>query len=75
MFVSEQSDSSQAFEEGQDTWVQNTPSRRAGRETATPPSGKLPMQNDTSVQFESPKVPVIFVLGKINKNKKCALLR
>ncbi|XP_063914034.1 adenylate kinase isoenzyme 5 [Zophobas morio] len=58
------SDGSQAFEEGQDTWVQNTPRRaEPGRNTATPPTGKLPMQNDTTVQFESPKVPVIFVLG------------
>ncbi|RZC14242.1 adenylate kinase isoenzyme 5, partial [Asbolus verrucosus] len=58
------SDGSQAFEEGQDTWVQNTPRRTepAGN-VATPPTGKLPMQNDTGVQFESPKVPVIFVLG------------
>ncbi|XP_015835599.1 adenylate kinase isoenzyme 5 isoform X1 [Tribolium castaneum] len=58
----EQSDGSQAFEEGQDTWVQNTP-RRAEPGSTTPPTGKLPMQNDTDVQFESPKVPVIFVLG------------
>uniref|UniRef100_A0A8D8Z4X1 Adenylate kinase isoenzyme 5 n=2 Tax=Cacopsylla melanoneura TaxID=428564 RepID=A0A8D8Z4X1_9HEMI len=29
----------------------------------TPPEGAFPMQNETHVQFEVPKVPVIFVLG------------
>ncbi|KAF7269928.1 hypothetical protein GWI33_017023 [Rhynchophorus ferrugineus] len=57
----EQSDGSQVFEEGTDTWVQNSP--RRARNAITPSESKFPMHNDTPVQFESPKVPVIFVLG------------
>ncbi|XP_018571141.1 adenylate kinase isoenzyme 5 [Anoplophora glabripennis] len=57
----EQSDGSQVFEEGQESWSQNTP--RNNRNAATPPGGKFPMHNGADVHFESPKVPVIFVLG------------
>ncbi|XP_050516739.1 uncharacterized protein LOC114324154 [Diabrotica virgifera virgifera] len=59
--VENKSDGSQNFEEGQETWAQNTP--RAAANVATPPAGKFPMLNGTNVHFESPKVPVIFVLG------------
>lgn len=58
----EQSDGSQAFEEGEESWAQNSP--RNNRNAVTPPAGKFPMHNGTNVQFEAPKVPVIFVLGK-----------
>lgn len=34
------------------------------RYTSTPPDGVFPMHNGGNVQFETPKVPVIFVLGK-----------
>lgn len=34
-------------------------------------AGQLPLHNSTNVQFESPKVPVIFVLGEfVNSNLK-----
>lgn len=59
-FGREQSDGSQAFEDGRDTWVQN--SARDPR-AVTPPDGRFPMHNATNVKFEAPKVPVIFVLG------------
>ncbi|XP_030749657.1 adenylate kinase isoenzyme 5 [Sitophilus oryzae] len=58
----EQSDGSRAFEEGTETWVQNSP-RQQNRNAITPSAGKFPMHNDAPIQFESPKVPVIFVLG------------
>ncbi|KAJ8920692.1 hypothetical protein NQ315_004831, partial [Exocentrus adspersus] len=61
IFVPEQSDGSQAFEEGQESWSQNTP--RNTRNVITPPAGIFPMHNGTDVHFESPKAPVIFVLG------------
>jgi hypothetical protein len=35
------------------------------RFTTTPPDGQFPMHNGGHVKFEVPKVPVIFVLGKI----------
>ncbi|CAG9860804.1 unnamed protein product [Phyllotreta striolata] len=57
----EHSDDSQTFEEGHESWTQNTP--RAAANVATPPAGKFPMHNGSNIQFESPKVPVIFVLG------------
>ncbi|XP_072388705.1 uncharacterized protein [Diabrotica undecimpunctata] len=57
----DKSDGSQNFEEGQETWAQNTP--RAAANVATPPAGKFPMLNGSHVHFESPKVPVIFILG------------
>ncbi|KAL1491092.1 hypothetical protein ABEB36_011742 [Hypothenemus hampei] len=57
----EHSDGSQAFEEGTESWVENSP--RQSRNAVTPMAGKFPMHNDGHVQFESPKVPVIFVLG------------
>ncbi|CAH0557069.1 unnamed protein product [Brassicogethes aeneus] len=57
----EQSDGSQTFEEGQESWAKNSP--RNNRNAATPPAGQFPMHNGTNIQFESPKVPVIFVLG------------
>lgn len=60
--LSEQSDGSQVFEEGRDTWANS--SARDPRTISTPPDGTFPMHNDGAVQFESPKVPVIFVLGK-----------
>lgn len=62
-FITEQSDGSQAFEEGQETWAQN--SARDHRNVATPPDGQFPMHNNTNVQFELPKAPVIFVLGNL----------
>ncbi|XP_050307219.1 adenylate kinase isoenzyme 5 [Anthonomus grandis grandis] len=57
----EQSDGSQAFEEGVESWTQNSP--RFNRNAVTPSAGKFPMHNDAHVQFEAPKAPVIFVLG------------
>ncbi|XP_022903561.1 adenylate kinase isoenzyme 5 [Onthophagus taurus] len=57
----EQSDGSQAFEEGRDTWAKN--SGKNVREVATPAEGRFPMHNNANLQFETPKVPVIFVLG------------
>ena len=57
----EQSEGSQAFEEGRETWVEN--SARDPRTVSTPAEGQFPMHNATNVQFEAPKVPVIFVLG------------
>ncbi|GJQ66864.1 hypothetical protein Trydic_g7888 [Trypoxylus dichotomus] len=61
MFVTEQSDGAHAFEEGRETWAQN--SSRNPRAAVTPIEGQFPMHNAINVQFESPKVPVIFVLG------------
>lgn len=61
-FFSEQNDGSHAFEEGTGSWAQNSP--RYNRNAVTPSAGKFPMHNNAHVQFESPKVPVIFVLGK-----------
>ncbi|XP_017775811.1 PREDICTED: adenylate kinase isoenzyme 5 [Nicrophorus vespilloides] len=58
----EQSDGAQAFEEGRDTWVRNS-AHEDPRSVATPPDGRFPMLNRSPVNFESPKVPVIFVLG------------
>jgi len=58
----EHSDGSQAFEEGTESWAQNSPHQ--SRNAVTPSAGKFRMHNDAQVQFESPKVPVIFVLGK-----------
>ncbi|ERL89139.1 hypothetical protein D910_06515, partial [Dendroctonus ponderosae] len=57
----EHSDGSQDFEEGTESWAQNSP--HPTRNVITPSAGKFPMHNNTQVQFESPKVPVIFVLG------------
>ncbi|KAF5294183.1 hypothetical protein FQR65_LT10894 [Abscondita terminalis] len=57
----EQSNSSNSLEDGQDSWFQN--SARNVRSVNTPLGGTLPMPNNTNVQFESPKVPVIFILG------------
>ncbi|XP_046411820.1 adenylate kinase isoenzyme 5 [Neodiprion fabricii] len=57
----EQQNGSQVFEDGN--------RRRTGRWQgeagllSTPPDGNFPMQNVGQVKFESPKVPVIFVLG------------
>lgn len=59
---SEQSDGSQAFEEGRETWARNS-ARNDSRTVVTPPDGQFPMHNSSPVQFEMPKVPVIFVLG------------
>ncbi|KAH1013243.1 hypothetical protein HUJ04_002260 [Dendroctonus ponderosae] len=59
--ISEHSDGSQDFEEGTESWAQNSP--HPTRNVITPSAGKFPMHNNTQVQFESPKVPVIFVLG------------
>ncbi|KAJ8978768.1 hypothetical protein NQ317_017492 [Molorchus minor] len=61
-FFSEQSDGSQAFEEGQESWAENSPRGRRSN-AVTPPAGKFPMHNGTDIHFESPKAPVIFVLG------------
>ncbi|XP_065172153.1 adenylate kinase isoenzyme 5 isoform X2 [Atheta coriaria] len=58
----EQSDGSQAFEEGRETWARNS-ARNDSRTVVTPPDGQFPMHNSSPVQFEMPKVPVIFVLG------------
>ncbi|KAK4879953.1 hypothetical protein RN001_008099 [Aquatica leii] len=57
----EQSNSSNSLEDGQDSWFHN--SARNARSVNTPLGGALPMPNSTNVQFESPKVPVIFILG------------
>ena len=57
----EHSDGSQAFEEGTESWAQNSP--RYNRNAITPSAGKFPMHNKTNVHFEPPKVPVIFILG------------
>ncbi|CAH1133116.1 unnamed protein product [Ceutorhynchus assimilis] len=57
----EQSDGSQALEEGAESWARNSP--REARNAVTPSAGKFPMHNNARVQFESPKAPVIFVLG------------
>jgi hypothetical protein len=43
-------------------WGQETEDPRYG---STPPDGQFPMHNSGHVKFEVPKVPVIFVLGKI----------
>ncbi|XP_043280317.1 adenylate kinase isoenzyme 5 [Venturia canescens] len=57
----DQQNGSQVFEEGD--------ARSAGKWRgeagllATPPDGHFPMQNIGPVKFETPKVPVIFVLG------------
>ncbi|KAF2884767.1 hypothetical protein ILUMI_21374, partial [Ignelater luminosus] len=59
--VLEQSNASQNLEDGQDSWFENSP--RDARNINTPPAGQMPMHNGTAVQFETPKVPVIFVLG------------
>ncbi|XP_066137820.1 adenylate kinase isoenzyme 5 isoform X1 [Euwallacea fornicatus] len=58
----EHSDGSQAFEEGTESWVQNSP-RPQSRNAVTPSAGKFPMHNNAQVLFEAPKAPVIFVLG------------
>lgn len=58
--VSEQSESSQALETERDSWA--TP--RGGKNTNSLADAGPPLQNATNVQFEPPKVPVIFVLGK-----------
>lgn len=65
VFFSEQSDGSHEFEEGEETW--NNDSARVVRNGATPSAGKFPMHNDTDIHFETPKVPVIFVLGNYCK--------
>ncbi|KAB0797439.1 hypothetical protein PPYR_08433 [Photinus pyralis] len=57
----EQSNASHSIEDGQESWFQN--SARNLRGAHTPMAGILPMHNSTNVHFESPKVPVIFVLG------------
>lgn len=62
-FIIEQSDDSHTFEEGNETWAHNSP--RGARNATTPSVGRFPMHNDADVHFESPKVPVIFVLGKL----------
>lgn len=64
-YFSEQSDGTHEFEEGEETWINN--SARAVRNGTTPSAGKFPMHNDTDIHFEPPKVPVIFVLGKYKK--------
>ncbi|XP_012274689.1 adenylate kinase isoenzyme 5 [Orussus abietinus] len=57
----EQQDGSQVYDDGD--------ARSAGKWRgeagllATPPEGNFPMQNVGPVKFETPKVPVIFVLG------------
>lgn len=35
------------------------------RFTSTPPDGQFPLQNISHIKFEPPKVPVVFVLGKL----------
>ncbi|KAG5860970.1 hypothetical protein JTB14_016150, partial [Gonioctena quinquepunctata] len=55
-----QSDGSQEFEEGHETWAQNSP---RGANAKTPPAGKFPNHNGADIHFEAPKVPVIFILG------------
>ncbi|KAK5646555.1 hypothetical protein RI129_005019 [Pyrocoelia pectoralis] len=57
----EQSNSTHSIEDGQESWFQN--SARNLRGVNTPLAGALPMHNNTNVHFESPKVPVIFILG------------
>ncbi|XP_060518080.1 adenylate kinase isoenzyme 5 [Cylas formicarius] len=57
----EQNNGSQSLEGGTESWAQNTP--RYTKNAVTPPAGKFPMHNDTPIQFEALKVPVIFVLG------------
>nr|CAH7759635.1 unnamed protein product [Callosobruchus chinensis] len=61
----EQSDGSQTFEEGQESWAENSP--RRGGKLKTPPAGRFPMHNGADVHFEPPKVPVMFVLVSFNK--------
>ncbi|KAK9731388.1 hypothetical protein QE152_g13691 [Popillia japonica] len=56
-----QGDGAHALEEGKETWAQN--SSRNPRAAVTPIEGQFPMHNAINVQFETPKVPVIFILG------------
>ncbi|XP_077290293.1 adenylate kinase isoenzyme 5 [Arctopsyche grandis] len=44
-------------------WERSRTAAGEPRVAATPPAGKFPMQNTSHVKFETPKVPVIFVLG------------
>nr|CAI5859542.1 unnamed protein product [Callosobruchus analis] len=69
-FAAEQSDGSQTFEEGQDSWAENSP--RRGDKLKTPPAGRFPMHNGADVHFEPPKVPVMFVLESNRHLKKIA---
>ncbi|XP_020710216.2 adenylate kinase isoenzyme 5 [Athalia rosae] len=57
----EQQNGSQVFEDGE-RWRTGRWQGEAGL-LSTPPDGNFPMQNIGQVNFESPKVPVIFVLG------------
>ena len=49
-------------------WERSRSAMGEPRVAATPPTGKFPMQNTSHVKFETPKVPVIFVLGKLPKS-------
>lgn len=63
IYFIEQNQGSQMLEEGRsEAWRHET--QQDFRYTSTPPEGHFPMQNGGSVNFETPKVPVIFVLGK-----------
>lgn len=44
-------------------WTQDTAADF--RYATTPPDGHFPMHNEGKVNFETPRVPVIFVLGKL----------
>jgi len=62
----EQQNGSQVFEGqqhgGREAWRQEEEDPRFA---TTPPDGQYTMHNGGHVKFEVPKVPVIFVLGKI----------
>lgn len=59
LFSTEQNNGSQVFDDAREG-----DSAREFRYTNTPPDGIFPMHNGGNVQFEAPKVPVIFILGK-----------
>lgn len=58
VYFSEPSDESQQFEDEADSWA--TPARATN---VTSTEGQMAMHNRVQVQFDPPKVPVIFVLG------------
>ncbi|KAI5737270.1 hypothetical protein M8J76_011674 [Diaphorina citri] len=60
----DKNDGSQDYDDSESrggTW--HTGADRTYPGLGTPPEGTFPMQNETHVQFEVPKVPVVFVLG------------
>lgn len=70
-FSLEPSDESQQFEDEGDSWA--TPRRQGNIASVDEP---MPMHNGAQVQFDPPKVPVVFVLGmSINSIKKYFQLR